>query len=120
MLDKPDLRGDTVRYSLLYVLACIPGCSGGSSPRQWTPEEQAVIAVAQQHLQKAQPTWETPIEVTPPPNRVNVPDWKKYFVEEKNNWKVVYETPREEMRALGARTLFVNMSTKEVTPSIRK
>jgi hypothetical protein len=61
-----------------------------------------------------------PIEVKRPPNRVNVPDWKKYVEDEKNIWKVVYETPKKELKALGPRTLFVNMRTKEVTPSARK
>jgi uncharacterized protein (TIGR03067 family) len=89
-------------------------------PQKLTPEEEKVVAVAQDYLKKRKMTWETPMEVKRPPNRVNVPDWKKYVEEEKNIWKVVYETPKTELKALGPRTLFVNMRTNEVTPSARK
>lgn len=94
--------------------------SVGAEPPKWSLEEQKVVAVAQEYLKKTKKAWETPIEVKRPPNRVNVPDWKKYVEEEKNIWKVVYETPEKERRRLGARTLFVNMRTNEVTPSVRK
>ena len=126
-----------MRYLLIGLLICILSSVGdsrmpalvqstpgekdvGAGTLKLTPEEQKVVAVAQDYLKKTQLKWETPIEVQRPPNRVNVPDWKKYLEDEKNIWKVVYETPKEEMRALGARTLFVNMRTKEVTPSLRK
>src|SRR5688572_7375791 len=104
-----------MRMMTLGILVVCFGC-GQTGPLKLTPEEQNVVAVAQDYLKKTKTTWETPVEVKPPPNRVNVPDWKKYVEEEKNIWKVVYETPKEEIRALGARTLFVNMRTNEVTP----
>jgi hypothetical protein len=126
----------TMRYSLIGLLICIlssvgdstptsaPATAGeknaGAGPLKLTQEEQKVVAVAQEHLKKTKTNWQTPIEVKRPPNRVNVPDWKKFVEEEKNIWKVVYETPKEEFKALGARTLFVNMRTNEVTPSARK
>src|SRR5262245_17935429 len=108
-----------MRLTTLGVLLVCFGC-GQSGPPKLTLEEQKVIDVAQDYLTKSSLTWKTPVEIKRPPNRVNVPDWKKYLDDEKEIWKVVYETPNDEMRALGARTLFVNMRTNEVRPSARK
>jgi hypothetical protein len=92
----------------------------GAKPLKLTPEQEKVVAVAQEFLKKTKRTWENPLEVKAPPNQVNVPDFKKYADEEKNIWKVVYQTPEKEFKRLGARTLFVNMRSKEVIPSVRK
>src|SRR5262245_30601962 len=114
----PGASGVMRMASLGILLACV-GC-GQTGPLNLTLEEQKVIDVAQDYLKKSNLTWKTPTEIKRPPNRVNVPDWKKYLDEEKDTWKVVYETPNEEMRALGARTLFVNLRTNEVRPNARK
>ena len=71
-------------------------------------------------MKKTKLEWGAPIDVKRPPNRVNVPDFKKYIEDEKSIWKLVYETPKKELRAVGPRTLFVNMKTSEVVPSARK
>lgn len=99
----------------------LPGQGNGpAKPLELTPEERMVVEVAQDFLKKTKRTWEKLTEVKRPPNRMNVPDWKKYVEDEKYIWKMVYETPKEEMRSLGARTLYVNMRTKEVRQSARK
>jgi hypothetical protein len=97
-----------MRVTALGILLVCLGC-GQPEPLKLTPEEQEVVAVAQYYLKQTKRAWETPVEVNRPPNRVDAADWKKYVEEENNIWKVVYETPKKEMRLLGARTLFVNM-----------
>ena len=92
----------------------------GPEPLKLTPEQEKVVAVAEEYLKKANLGWERPIEVKRPPNRVNVLGSKKYAEDEKHIWKVVYETPEKEEKRLAARTLFVNMRTNEVIPSVRK
>lgn len=110
-------------YSRIGVLVCALiclGCSQAPAPLQLTQEEQKVVEVATDHLTRRNLKWDTPIEITRPPNRVNAPDWKRHVEEEGNIWKIVYQTPDDELRALGPRTLFVNMRTKAAMPSMRK
>jgi hypothetical protein len=112
-----------MHYLLTGLLICILLFAGDNptpSTLGPTAEERKVVAAAQDYLKKMKQPWGTPIEVQRPPNRLNLPDWKKYVKEEKHTWKVLYETPKQEMRALGPRSLFVNVRTNKVTPNLRK
>jgi hypothetical protein len=107
--------------ALLVFSLLSAGCREAPAPLQLTPEGQKVVDLAAAYLKnRGGDPWAAPIEVKMPPNRVNVPDWKKYLDEEHNIWMIVYPTPNDEMRALGPRKLFVNIRTSEVVSSARK
>jgi hypothetical protein len=111
-----------IRIAILAAACGAYGCAHDvpPGPVKLTPEEEKVVAVAENYLKKTKKTWETPIEVSRPPQ-----SGERAGLEEIRRGREEYlegclRNSKRGMRALGARTLFVNMRTNEVTPSVRR